>query len=415
MIVDELRVANLRIVAEAEFEFVRGMNLIVGSNGVGKSTVLDALAACLSEIVKRANRLRSTTKRFGAQDIRVGAQALEIECGFRIDDERFSYFLHEPLTSSVPQRGREGMPREQVYDTPRRSEILGAAPWRLRDRSRRTGPLALLFSTHRAVPTRRSPRRGTAAGGIAGACADAFANRELRLTEIAAWIKAQELMYSERESAGTVFEACQQAVARFLPNYANLRVGKEDEPLLLIDRETRTVPVEQLSDGERGILALVLDLIRRLAQANPHLADPAAEAEAVVLIDELELHLHPKWQRQIVQNLTTAFPRCQFIATTHSPQVIGEVSHSHIQVMSDDMVYSPLYSYGVDSNRILEELMGANPRTRKIRELLRTISDEFDVDRTQRVKPLLEQLTGLLGENDPEVIRLTTLLNFLEQ
>jgi hypothetical protein len=73
-----------------------------------------------------------------------------------------------------------------------------------------------------------------------------------------------------------------------------------------------------LSDGERGMLVLVLDLTRRLAQANPSVADPAGETGAVVLIDEIDLHLHPKWQRQIVNNLRSAFPRCQFIATTHS-------------------------------------------------------------------------------------------------
>ena len=70
-------------------------------------------------------------------------------------------------------------------------------------------------------------------------------------------------------------------------------------------------------------------------------AAAAAEAEAVVLIDEIDLHLHPKWQRQVVSKLTTTFPHCQFIATTHSPQIIGEVEHNRIQIISDSQVYSP--------------------------------------------------------------------------
>ena len=102
---------------------------------------------------------------------------------------------------------------------------------------------------------------------------------------------------------------------------------------------------------------MVLDLARRLAQANPGMEDPAAEAEAVVLIDEIELHLHPAWQRRIVGNLIETFPRCQFIATTHSPQVIGEVGHDHIQIIADGQVYTPAHSFGVDSSRVLEEIM----------------------------------------------------------
>ena len=415
MIVDHLRVANLRIISDAEFNFAPGLNLLVGSNGVGKTTILNALSTCLNEIVKHANKLKSHTKRLGAGDIRVGAHAFEIECGFRIDDRRFSYILHEPRTSNVPQKGKGGRPREQVYDTPKRSEFIGALPLRMQYRSVGARPLALLFSTNRAVPTRQSPRKGTAAGGIAGACADALSHRELRLAEISAWMKAQELMRSEREAAATILDTCQHTVTRFLPNYTNLRVGREDDPLLLIDRDATTVPVEQLSDGERGILALVLDLTRRLAQANPELTSPATEAGAVVLIDELELHLHPKWQRRIVNNLTSAFPRCQFIATTHSPQIIGEVPHDRIQIISDGMVYTPSHSLGVDSSRVLEEIMDANPRAERVNNLLSEVHAAMDLENIGPIGVLLEQLIEVLGEGDPEITRIQTFLDLMEE
>ena len=98
--------------------------------------------------------------------------------------------------------------------------------------------------------------------------------------------------------------------------------------------DSTTIPVRQLSDGERGILAFVLDLTRRFAQANPNFTDPASEAEAIVLIDEIDLHLHPKWQRQIIHNLTTTFPCCQFIATTHSPQVVASVEPDQVHLLA---------------------------------------------------------------------------------
>ena len=161
-------------------------------------------------------------------------------------------------------------------------------------------------------------------------------------------------------------------------------------------------------------MALVLDLTRRLAQANPELVAPASEAEAVVLVDEIDLHLHPKWQRQIVRNLTTAFPRCQFIVTTHSPLVIGEVPHERIQIIADGQIYSPRHSFGVDSSRVLEEIMGTDPRAREVQQLLTEISEAIGDQRFHRSRKLLGKLVEQLGEADPDVTRLHTLLDFVE-
>ena len=158
---------------------------------------------------------------------------------------------------------------------------------------------------------------------------------------------------------------------------------------------------------------MVLDLTRRLAQANPAMENPAAEAEAVVLIDEIELHLHPEWQRRIVENLIKTFPKCQFIATTHSPQVIGEVEHDRIHIMADGEVYSPAYSFGVDSIRVLEEIMGTDPRTRKVKDLLSEISRTIGDDSYDDVRALLADLAKHLGEDDAEVTRIRTLLDFM--
>jgi predicted ATP-binding protein involved in virulence len=252
-----------------------------------------------------------------------------------------------------------------------------------------------------------------AAGGIAAAFADAFANRELRLGEFSAWMRVQEALKSERTSAGRVLAAFEDAVTRFLPGYTDLRVDGGERPKLLIDRGSTTVAVRQLSDGERGTLALVLDLTRRLAQANPEMTNPAAEAEAVVLIDEIDLHLHPKWQRQIVRNLTTAFPHCQFIATTHSPQVIGEVEHDRIQIIADGRVYSPTHSLGVDSSRVLEEIMDASSRNADLTDRLAAVSQAIGAQQFDRARELLAKLDEHEGAG-PDVIRLRTLLDFME-
>ena len=359
MIVTYLKLTNLRAIKAAEFRFppIPGFNLIVGVNGVGKTSVLDALSVCLSGVVKSANKLRGQVKSFSDDDIRIGADSLTVECGVQMGQQDCSYLVHKPREMSVPQKKKAGLPREQVHETPEKAQFIGDAPPTVSGDERDGRPLALFFSTNRAVPSERAPRKGVAAGGIEAAFADAFLDRELRLGEIGDWLKVQKSLCNE-----PVLAACEDAVKSFLPGYANLRLGDKGRPQLWIDRDSTTIPVRQLSDGERGILALVLDLTRRLAQANPNLTDPVSQAEAVVLIDEIDLHLHPKWQRQIVHKLTKTFRNCQFIATTHSPQVIGEISHACIQIISDGKVCLPPHSLGVDSNRILRHLMEADDR-----------------------------------------------------
>jgi predicted ATP-binding protein involved in virulence len=414
MMVTRLKLANLRAIEAAEFRFRPGFNLLVGVNGVGKTSVLDALGVCLSAVTKQVNQIRTRVVSFTLDDIRGGVQTLTVECDVCLNERRYTYLLHKPRQTSVPQERKMGMPREQVHETPERAEFLGDAPPPVSGKEPGGRPLAVLFSTNRSMPSERAPGKSVALGGIGAAFADAFANRELRLGEFAAWIRVQEALRKERSASARAVTALREAVVRFLPGYDNLRLAGDNGQHLWIDRGSTAVPVRQLSDGERGTLALVLELTRRLAQANPGLADPAAEAGAVVLIDEIDLHLHPKWQRQIVHKLRAAFPRCQFIATTHSPQVIGEVEHECVQIIADGQVYSPTHSYGVDSSRVLEELMDADPRAKEVGDLLSKVSRAIGKQQFDRARELLAQLVDKLGEHDPEVTRVRTLLDFVE-
>jgi len=414
VIVTGIKLANFRAIEAAELRFLPGVNLIVGVNGVGKTSVLDAIGVGLSAVVKQANRLRGRVEPVSIDDIRIGSEALTLECDVRIGDRAHSYLVHKPRETSAPQKQKAGMPREQIHVTPAKAMFVGDSFSPVTGGEPDGRPLAVLFSTNRAVPTERVPARAVAAGGIAGAFGDAFANRDLRLGEFAAWMKVQETLRDERVGVARVLTACEETIRRFLPGYRNLRQEGDKRPQLWIDRNSTTIPVRYLSDGERGNLALVLDLTRRLAQANPELDAPASEAEAVVLIDEIDLHLHPKWQRQIVRNLTTAFPRCQFIATTHSPQVIGEVPHERIQIIANGQVYSPRHSFGVDSSRVLEEIMGVEPRAKEVQQLLTEISQVIGEQQFHRSRELLGELVEQLGEADPDVTRLRTLLDFVE-
>ena len=436
MRVENLKITNLRVLDRMEFEFDPRVNLIVGINGVGKTTILDALRICASRILPSITKSRSKAMSFSVDDIRIGAPFLEVEVSFEndlhpfryarrqwkeqfaVDDERNIEKLRREIRESARLRDRmRKMLRElddshSVSDTdffiPSLKELKKSA------KTSDGAPNCVFFSTNRSVVSDAGTSKSQAAGGEATAYAGALIPRPLFLTQFADWMRVQGELASELPRAAQHLEVLRLAACRFLPNYENLRSNHDDGPRLLIDKSGVTLDVRQLSDGERGQLALVLDLARRLSQANPTLDDPLRDGEAIVLIDEIDLHLHPKWQRQIVQNLTNVFPRCQFIATTHSPQVIGEVEHERIQIIADGQVSLPSHSFGVDSSRVLEEIMDARPRTKDVQHLLTELSRASSEKDLERARNLLDELVGQLGEDDPEVTRARTLLEFLE-
>ena len=145
-----------------------------------------------------------------------------------------------------------------------------------------------------------------------------------------------------------------------------------------------TLEISQLSDGQRAVLALAADLARRMAQGNPHLGDPL-QAEAVVLIDEVDLHLHPSWQQRVLNDLRRTFPNTQFIVSTHSPQVLTTVKPRHVVhlVREDGRIVAGSasgWTYGAEAGDVLSAVMGVDQRpdnafTRKLARYRRLIGD----------------------------------------
>ena len=189
-----------------------------------------------------------------------------------------------------------------------------------------------------------------------------------------------------------------------------------DPPSLTITKNNQDFKLEQLSDGEKMLLMLVTDLARRLAIANPGLGVNALEGEGIVLIDEIDLHLHPQWQRIVIPSLTRTFPNCQFIVTTHSPQVLSNVKRENVFILEDyQLVEVTPHTYGRDSNSILYELMGVKERPNQVQEKINACFALIDEEKIEEAKLKLQELAELLGENDPEVVRGQTLISFLTE
>jgi predicted ATP-binding protein involved in virulence len=433
MIVTKLKLTNVRGVEAAEIVFKAGLNLIVGVNGVGKTTALDVLRICFSRVLPGLTPSRAKAMSFQRSDIRLGFPYLNAVAHFEVGEREYLFERREWRETvaaddeeNLAKLRREILDTERLRDRPRNLLRELATPQSLVDSDfyspdraalksallAARPPLAIFYSTNRSVIT-ATQSKGTSVGGQAAAYAEALVPRSWNIEQFADWIRAQEALAAERGNAGPHVAAMKAAATRFLPGCTDLNAGKQKGDSLTVTKSGVQLDVRQLSDGERGALGIALDLARRLSQLNPKSSDPLGEGQAVVLIDEIDLHLHPKWQRQIIRNLEATFPRCQFIATTHSPQVIGEVPSDRIQIIANGQVFSPTHSFGVDASRVLEEIMDAQARSPEVQDLLDKFSRSVAAENLDEASRLIAELAAKLGEGDAEVVRARTLLDFL--
>lgn len=197
-----------------------------------------------------------------------------------------------------------------------------------------------------------------------------------------------------------------------------LELHADKPPRFSVGKNHERFYLEQLSDGERGLLALVFDLTRRLAIANSELENPISQGQALVLIDEIELHLHPSWQRRVVRLLRTVFANSQFVITTHSPQVIGQVRPEQLRLLHFDdsgkvFLAGASQSFGMDSSWILQNIMGVPARDYETEQRLSRLYQALDDEQLASARELAVQLRSEIGDF-PELQECLALLDRLE-
>lgn len=230
------------------------------------------------------------------------------------------------------------------------------------------------------------------------------------------WFRDQEDIENEyiRDHGDNTYrdralECVRSAVEGMLENVSGLRIKRS--PLrMVVDKDGEELAVDYLSDGEKCTLALFGDLARRLAIANPDVDDPLT-GEGIVLIDEIELHMHPSWQRRILSVLKNTFPNVQFVITTHSPQVLGELNDAyliyHIKRSGDEQQISSVHRMdGLDSNYILECYMGTASVNQDFSQKVKNAYQLIDEGNFEEAEKEITEITAITDQNHAEVIRL---------
>jgi predicted ATP-binding protein involved in virulence len=419
--VKNLTLENFRCFERAELTpFDPHFNLIVGANGAGKSSVLLALAN-LFRWLGEPERDSWGKKLVIRDDIR-----FEHRVGV---DGVTTLKLHTPalLSSTFSLRNQDFVVSESLASTHSHNRAAPGTFWHPGQRSSGVNtqtslPLIALYSISRQFRPRglfdklNSRLPNDRLNGLAGwskAGTNAVALRE--------WIKDQTLAALQSLQPQLVDRSAEMQPT-MTPKFRQLRllhaaiVGAVEKATTIefdSDRQDIVVQFEDgsrkefagMSDGQRALIGLVADIARRACLLNaPFLgASTLLETTGLVLIDELDLHLHPRWQRRVVGDLKRIFPNIQFFATTHSPQIIGEAKPEEIVVLTPSGQKRPTASYGMNSDWVLECVIEAEGRDPEIAKRIKVLFEAIENSRLEDARAMIAELRDVIGEA-PDIV-----------
>jgi predicted ATP-binding protein involved in virulence len=424
MQVKRLQINAFRGIEALDLEFRPGANVFIGVNGVGKSSILDCLAT-LAFIYTDGFRKKSLNPLPSDDQIKFGYDTSHIaivcaidnldlrwRCDIKRQDDRAIDFL----TSHTTVDSDLGM--EQLSKLVRRTRQAFEE-----DPDSTNLPLGIYYPTTRIIPTDPFSKKN-AGSNHRDFHRPNFLNIQaldgkLDFTEFFTWFKEREDLENETrletnpDHRDRQLKAIRNAIPIFLPGFSHLRIKRS--PLrMVVTKNGQELIISQLSDGEKSLLTIIGDIARRLAICNPALDNPL-EGEGIILIDEIDAHLHPKWQRGIIPKLEHTFPNCQFFIATHSPQIISDVKSENIYLLQQDdagevIAVHPEGTYGRDTNQILEDVMGVSDRPEWSKQDLQQLFRLIDSGDLPAARDLKNQLESAIGIDEPEFTKADVLI-----
>lgn len=421
MRLDFIDAENFRGFERLKLELHPEFNLIIGQNGAGKTSILDALAVALGGWL------------LGFPDVPAR--------NFRRDDARLRRVelggvpnLERCVPTSVIARGKVlgGRLQWQRFLSKRRTSAHADDPMRARSAQAQQAvsegqpidlPVLAYYGTgrlwlqHREWPGART-ELGSRLQGY-DACLDPASDHR----RFESWMQWRETARLEKLAADPTatngkladphLEAVQEAARNCIEGAKRIFYSFQYKEIRVEFENGQLLPFALLSDGYRNLIAVAADIAWRAVRLNPHHGrDAAALAEGVVLIDEIDLHLHPAWQRRVIGDLRRTFPKVQFVATTHSPQVVSSAKSEWIRLVTPDGQVRPIqHGEGRDSNSLLEDVFGVPERPVETSERLGRLFDLIDEMAWERAEASWADLRAFLGPNDPDVVRARTTID----
>lgn len=386
MKIDSIAINNFRIFEDKKIEFNSKFNVIIGDNGVGKTSLLEAITVSLNPFLKVVTG--KNLRPIKTEDIRRTSYSNHSEeklfCSIKAVGDM-------PVANSQWQIVRERLNWGYMKtDTALVSEATKDLVRRVVD-----GDLSAELPLVKYYGTVRFQR------DIVGGLKDEFKGKSSRLdvypqalnpfssiTQFTDWFKRMELASLQgKEESRKLAMMVKTAVAKSVPGWEELRYDIDEGSLqALMGNNKEWMPIRQLSDGQKTVMAMVADLVYRCIILNPMFEiDAAKETGGIVLIDELDIHLHPNWQRKIVIMLKEIFPKIQFITTTHSPFIVQSLKNEELIDLQGKDYDSDYVNKGIEE--IAENEMNVTMPEKSL------IYKEME-DKAEEYLRLIDQLNG---------------------
>lgn len=406
----EIVLHNYRSAKDCTISLDPKLNVLCGINGAGKTTILDACAISLSWAANRIKRAGATGRQFRDSDVKNGTTSLTIKTKLKYESKDYSWSI---------VKLKKGQPRNRVHSnfTELQEFSTRVQSFLLNEKEQANIPLFAYYPIHRNVLDIPLRIRKKHLFELFEAYDEALTSG-VNFRTFFEWFRQREDLENESRIDNSSFKdsqlsAVRVAVEQIMPGYSGLRVRRS--PLRMeISKGNNPLSINQLSDGEKGLLALIGDIARRLAIANPKASNPL-NGQGIIMIDEIEMHLHPAWQKIIITKLPQIFSNCQFIISTHSPHVINQSTKNQLKILKLNQngnleVLGTHISYGQTVERILEDIMGLQTtRPQIVQQNFDLIYDLIDKKEYTRARNMIASLKTELV-SDPELHKAETLI-----
>ena len=427
-----VKLVNYRCFADTEIEFDKHITLLIGKNGTGKSAILDAVAVSVSNFLlgidgSASRRILKDDARYEFHDLN---GTIDSQHQFPVSIESKGDCLNQQNVKWIRSLN-SGSGKTTIKDA---GELTGLA--RKAQDHIMTGdkslilPMISYYGNGRLYAQKKEKKRNLKpltefkrqVGYVD--CMAAESNEKLMLN----WFQIQTLKsLQEQQKTGIVertllLKMVEKAICRSFERISGARnaslIFDLDTHRLVLEYENtdgnaQKFAMDEMSDGYKNILNLIGDIAYRMAVLNPALGDLVLEkTPGIVLIDEIDSHLHPQWQQTILSDLRAIFPEVQYIVSSNAPAVINSVPREQIRILDNGEIYMPVaQTYGRDANSILCEVMNVSERPADIKHRMDLFYAYMDENNYKEADKVLSEIEAIVGTTDPDIAAARTSLD----
>lgn len=426
-----IKISNYRCFKEAEIDFDDHITLVVGKNGAGKTAILDAVAVSVSTFLLGIDGgvSRSILKDDARYEFHDLNGTIDPQHQFPVSIESTGDCLNQQNVKWIRSLNSESG-KTTIKDA---GELTGFA--KKAQNQIMTGdkslvlPLISYYGTGRLYAQKKEKRNLKSLTEFKRQvgyvdCMAAESNEKLMLN----WFQMQTLKsLQEQQKTGILdrpllLKTVEKAICRSFERISGARnaslIFDLDTHRLVLEFESadgnaQKFAMDEMSDGYKNTLSMIGDIAYRMAVLNPTLGDQVLEkTPGVVLIDEIDLHLHPQWQQTILSDLHAIFPEVQFIVSSHAPVVINSVPREQIRILDHGEIYMPVaQTYGRDVNSILREVMKVSERPADIKHRMDLFYAYMDDNNYKEADKVLTEMEAIVGTTDPDIAAARTSLD----